>query len=231
MILKSKIRKNHSKGYSVLSLVLMVVTIVFAAFTIVHPRPYRVCMLLLLIYFVVDTRKKSKKESHKDHPAVYLVTVPFCLLFVMMFTSVLSVFYPGHMPWEYKEEIANYKNEYRDSYYYFPDDYPNDATNKKWIDSPGYLQGTAFRIVIFNTNKDYINDIIEKYANDVEKSFMCVDGDGNKLFRAGTYRYIEEDRRAVTKVYILNETNRYGDIRKSGFFVDEEKGTIGFFSE
>lgn len=141
--------KHHYPITTALFILIIICLIVDLAWTIPHPRPTRFLWFIVLLYFAVKLFRERDSEqciwrqeynrqqeqaeeagiSYEENrrivknPKIYLLEIPLILVIISVFLYFPNAFWPYRANWEYKGEIAWYKNinerltqEYGESY-------------------------------------------------------------------------------------------------------------------
>nr|MBQ8253787.1 hypothetical protein [Lachnospiraceae bacterium] len=171
------------------------------------------------------------KKADKSVRGYMLGLLPL-LWMVVVFLSPLELIFPTHMPWEYKWEVKTMKENAPDRYYYFPDEIPKGAKNIVWKQYPGYLQGKAFKYLMFTADEAYIQTELEKYKELTEPAVYDA---GTKTWDISVYpleREVASEHRDEVDIYLLyRATNPEEYPWAMGLMVDEEQGMICYFFE
>lgn len=165
--------------------------------------------------------EKPKKMAPKLVAIFFGTLIGTWMLYIM--TSFLGMIFPKHMPYEYKGEIAKFKEN---SYYdrsFFPDAIPKGAKDVEWYVLPSMLQGGGTEVLIFTAPEDYIQSTIQTYTN--EATICQVEND--MYFQS----FYDKDRLDKLVVYKLYDNDDWNHVHMWGIFVDQEINKIGFFCE
>lgn len=256
-----KLSEKYHLDYFILFVLLCAFEIVLLIYAIMHPRPQNIMLVLIngLLIFLngrwmdkakyvspsdydkeVKAWEKRRKEAKKNREIfeeprpekpkkmaqrllpMFIVTL-FAGYFAYFLASMLTIAFPAHMPYEYKWDIAKLKEVDTEAYTFFPDQIPDDAKNVKWYVMPSFMQGSGTEVLIFDASDSYIQGVTNTYGSDAE---ICGIED-DMLFK----RFYDEARWDKLTVYKIYDNDDWNHVHMWGFFVDDEIGRIGYFSE
>lgn len=173
----------------------------------------------------LEVYERNPEKVNKSVQGYMLGLLPL-LWMVMIFLSPLELAFPTHMPWEYAWEIKEMKEDSPGRYYYFPDKIPKGAKDIVWKQYPGYLQGTAFKYLMFSIDDAYIQSELEMY----EKNAILLTGEEVSVYPLRTE--IAQERRKKVKIYALYKAENPDEYPAVyGIMVDREQGMICYFLE
>lgn len=276
--------KHHYPITTALFILIIICLIVDLAWTIPHPRPTRFLWFIVLLYFAVKLFRERDSEqciwrqeynrqqeqaeeagiSYEENrrivknPKIYLLEIPLILVIISVLLYLPNAFWPYRANWEYKGEIAWYKNinerltqEYGESYMngkdpgkkyqIFPDTIPKEAKCVKWYVLPGAQgSGSGYIYLSMKMPMEYIQDTIKHYASTAEILYYTVD-DEDPEFAYGWWNDEEtigfeyfpgidyEDKQAENVlIYLLSDD--CGMETGYGFWVNEQENIICFFA-
>lgn len=231
-----KEKKEYHKATYVFAVILSVAATAALLFWAIRPRPAHLGMALLLLFAAWRVWRKAPLEVYEADPKKcskslrgYLFGLPVALWIVVVFLSPMEMVFPSHMPWEYKWEVKSMKENSPNRYYYFPDEIPKGAKNVVWKQYPGYLQGKAFKYLMFNADDAYIQAELEKYAADAKVVTP------EALEPVSVYPLSQEvvpERREQVQLYMLYQAENPEEYPQAmGIMVDKEQGMICYFFE
>ena len=230
---KNKEKKPYHKATYIFAMLLFVLAAVAFVHWMIRPRPAHLGIAVVLLFCgwrvyrqaPLEVYDKDPKKADKSVRGYMLGLLPL-LWMVVMFLSPLELIFPTHMPWEYKWEVKAMKENAPDRYYYFPDEIPKGAKNIVWKQYPGYLQGKAFKYLMFTADEAYIQTELEKYKQDATLVSHA---------EASVYpleREVASEHRDEVDIYLLcRATNPEEYPWAMGLMVDEEQGMICYFFE
>lgn len=252
--------KHHYRITTVLFVFVLVFLISDLAWTILHPRPTRFFWFLSLLYFTVrlfrerDAEKCIWRQEYKKQkvqaeaagipyqesrrivrsPKIYIIEIPLILFLLFVFFYLPDAAWSYRAPWEYKGEIADYKNMDSEKYKIFPDAIPKEAKYVIWNNFPGFWQARSRIYLSMKMPAEYIQDTIKQYAPNAkilsysEEDEYWWDSEGNigcDSFPGVDY----EDKQAENVViYLFSDDCDYET--GYGFWVNEQENTICFFA-
>ncbi|MGN0165355.1 MAG: hypothetical protein ACI39R_04170 [Lachnospiraceae bacterium] len=140
--------------------------------------------------------------------------------------SFISPFFPKHMLYEYKSDIAKLKESGYYDYSFFPDEIPQEATEVSWIVCPSLMQGSGYEFLGFKASEEYIQNVIDTYCGDANIIYHSEDSYEKKFFDnlMGDYAH-----KAVE--YELYNNGDWNHSHSWGIVVSENKEYIGFYCE
>lgn len=220
-----KMSEKYHLGFFIVFIFLCVIEITLIIYAIMHPRVQNIVLVLiagLLIFLNRRWMNKVKYVKLIRLLPLFLATLFFGYLAYFV-GSFINILFPAHMPYEYKSDIAKFKEKYFDAYYFFPDEIPKDAENIKWLVLPSFMQGSGTEVLIFDAPKEYIQEVIAAYGQDAQ---ICgIEEDMSfKVF----YDDTRLEKLTIYKIYDNDDRNH---VHIWGFFVDDGIGRIGFFSQ
>ena len=229
---------QYHKATYVFSVFLFVFAAVALMFWMVRPRPAHLGVALVLLISAWNVRRKAPLEVYEKDPKSRksirgcLFGLPVALWVTIVFLSPLELAFPSHMPWEYSWEVEKMKETAPDRYYYFPDEIPEGAKNIVWKQYPGYLQGKAFKYLMFRADDAYIEGELRKYEESaVPASFDEESG----TWDVSVYplsKEIELDRIDDLQIYLLYKSDNPEEYPSAmGIMVDKEQDMICYFFE
>lgn len=271
--------KHHYKITTVLFVLILVCLIADLTWTIVHPRPTRFLWFVVLLYFAIKISrerdpekciwrqeyKRQKKQaeeagiSYQENrrvvrtPKRYLIEIPLILILIYVFLYFPNVAWEYRASWEYKEEIAWYKNraerseqEYGESegksekYKIFPDAIPRDAKCVKWRSFPGFWQSREYIYLSMKMPTGYIQDTIKHYAPNAEILYYTVDDEDPEIVYGwwndedtigfDDFPGIDSEDKQAENVVIYLLSDDCGMETGYGFWVNEQENIICFFA-
>lgn len=165
------------------------------------------------------TKKLSIREKRKLLIfGIIIIMIGLCILIMMINKRVPSIITDvGEYNKIRKEELTNNKG-----YDYLPNKIPKGATNVKFRYLRGFMQGKSNLSLSFNINKDYIEDIINKYMNETEVE-ACSENSTTFNYVSNTSTFSEFIGKEKCQVYIFKDNPKFG------FAVDWNINYIGFF--
>lgn len=231
-----KEKKKYHKATYVFAVLLTVLSALAFLHWAIRPRPSHLGMTVLLAVTAWRTWRKAPLEVYEADPKKcskslrgYLLGLPVALWIVLVFLSPLEMAFPTHMPWEYKWEVKAMKEDSPNRYYYFPDAIPKGAKNVIWKQYPGYLQGKAFKYLMFTADEAYIRAELEKYEADARVLSQ------EALEPVSVYPLSQEvapERREQVQIYMLYQAENPEEYPQAmGIMVDKEQGMICYFYE
>lgn len=256
--------KHHYRITTVLFVLVLICLIIDLVWMILHPRPTRFFWFLLLLYFAVRLfreknaekciwRQEYKKQkvqaeaagiSYQENrrvvrsPKIYVIEIPLLLFLLFVFLYLPDAAWSYRAPWEYKGEIADYKNMDSEKYKIFPDAIPKTAKYERWNNFPGLGQARLHIYLSMKMPAEYIQDTIKQHApnakilsyskEDEEYMGGWWDSEGN--IGCDSFPGIDyEDRQAENVViYLLSDDCDHET--GYGFWVNEQENTICFFA-
>lgn len=231
--MKNKVKKQRHKATYVFAILLFVAAAVAFVFWMVRPRPAHFGIAVALAFCgwrvyhwsPLEVYEADPKKADKSVRGYMLGMLPL-LWMVLVFCSPLELAFPSHMPWEYAWEVKAMKEDAPGRYYYFPDELPKGAKNIVWKQYPGYLQGKAFKYLMFNIDDDYIQAELEKYSEDV--TLMSA----SEVSVYPISREIAPERKEKINIYMLYRAENPEEYPSAmGIMVDEEQDMICYFFE
>ncbi len=230
---KNKEKKPYHKATYVFAVLLFVLAAMAFVYWAIRPRPSHLGVALVLLFCGWRVYRQALLEVYQSNPKKvdksvrgYMLGLLPALWIVIVFLSPLELAFPSHMPWEYKWEAEAMKEDAPGRYYYFPDEIPKGATGVVWKQYPGYLQGKAFKYLMFTADDAYIEAELKKYAEDmtlVSQSEVSV---------YPLHQEVAPERREKVEIYLLYQaTNPEEYPSAMGIMVDKEQGMICYFFE
>ena len=131
-----------------------------------------------------------------------------------------------HMLYEYKSDIKKLKEEYRETYFFFPDAIPEEATDVMWVVCPSMMQGSGYEFLGFKASEEYINSIVAKYKEEAHVRNRSEESYDKKVFD----NYLGEFSETAVD-YELYNNNDWNHERMWGILVSKENGYIGFYCQ
>ena len=186
---------------------------------------------------------KSDEEEMQFTPDEMQFYSAFWHLIGMIFIGVLigksGLGWWWHAPYEYKADIRELKADTSDGRYaYFPDELPQGAKNVHWICRPGMMQGTSAKMLYFNADAEYVQEIRERYEDtaiiytykrddELDMGYF-VTKEGDFLGDDSFLRTLSEEQceRSIIYVTYLTEGN-HG--RCGGIFINPEDNFVYYF--
>ncbi len=231
-----KEKKEYHKATHVFAVLLTVAAIAAFLHWAIHPRPAHLGMALLLLFVTWRVWRMAPLEVYEADPkkcnkALWgdLIGLPVALWIVLVFLSPLELAFSTHMPWEYKWEVKAMKENYSERYYYFPDVIPKGAKKVVWKQYPGYLQGTAFKYLMFHIDEEYIREEIEKYEADAT---LLTPDEAEQVSVYPLSCEVAPERREHMQIYMLYQAENPEEYPQAmGIMVDKEQGMICYFYE
>lgn len=230
---QKKEKRQYHKATYVLAVLLSVLAVAAFLHWAIRPRPAHLGMALLLLFVAWRVWRKAPLEVYQADPKKSsrsvrgnLIGLPVALWIVLLFLSPLEMAFPSHMPWEYKWEVKAMKEDLPSRYYYFPDEIPKGAKNIVWKQYPGYLQGKAFKYLMFTADEAYIQAELAKYEADATLLTSEM---------VSVYPLMQEvslERREhveIYSIYLASSPEEYP--YAMGIMVDREQGRICYFYE
>ena len=224
--------QRHKATY-IFAILLFAAAAAAFVFWAVRPRPAHLGMAVVLLFCGWRVYRQSPLEVYERDPKKadksvrgYMLGLLPLLWIVLVFLSPFELAFSSHMPWEYAWEVKDMKEIAPGRYYYFPDEIPKGAKNVVWKQYPGYLQGKAFKYLMFTVDDGYIQAEIEKYkedavlmtAKDVTVYPIC--------------KEVAQERRDKVDIYMLFQAENPEEYPAAmGLIVDEEQGMICYFFE
>lgn len=243
MIFQTMKKNKEKKPYHKATYIFAVLLFVLAAVAFVHwmlrPRPAHLGVAVVLLFCgwrvyrqsPLEVYEKDPKKADKSVRGYMLGLLPL-LWMVVVVLSPLELAFPTHMPWEYKWEVKAMKETAPDRYYYFPDEIPKGAKSIVWKQYPGYLQGKAFKYLMFCAGDAYIQAELEKYEDDVVPAVYDAE---NKAWDVSVYPLHQEiapERLDKVEIYLLYRAENPEEYPAAmGLLVDREQGMICYFFE
>ncbi|MCH5248718.1 MAG: hypothetical protein J1E98_02235 [Lachnospiraceae bacterium] len=164
---------------------------------------------------------KPKKMAERFLP-LFFATLFFGYI-AYVSCAFINILFPARMSYEYKSDIAKFKENNFDAYYFFPDEIPKDAENIEWIVLPSFMQGSGTEVLIFGAPGEYIQEVIAAYSQDAQ---ICgIEEDMS--FKI----YYDETRLEKLTIYKIYDNDDRNHVHMWGFFVDDGISRIGFFSQ
>lgn len=233
MLKKKKEKKQYNKSIYVFAVLLFVASTAAFVYWVIRPRPSHLGIAVVLLFCAWRVHRQSPLEIYERDPKKadksvrgYLFGLLPLLWLTIVFLSPLELAFPMHMPWEYKWEIKAMKENAPDRYYYFPDEIPKGAKNIVWKQYPGYLQGKAFKYLMFSAEEDYIQKELDKYKEDTR---LVSQADVSVY---PLHREVKQEHRDQMRIYMLYQAQNPEDYPMAmGIMVDEEQGMICYFFE
>ncbi|MBE5882718.1 MAG: hypothetical protein E7289_10515 [Lachnospiraceae bacterium] len=230
---KNKANKQYHKPTYVFSILIFTAAAVAFVHWAVRPRPSHLGIALVLLVSGWNVYRKAPLEIYQKDPKKnsksvrgYLYGLPILLWITVVFLSPLELVFPSHMPWEYKWEMKAMKEDFSARYYYFPDEIPKGATDVVWKQYPGYLQGKAFKYLMFSAEDTYIQGELEKYAGDATPLTY------EQVSVYPLFQEVAPERWEEIKIYLLYKGENPEEYPSAmGIMVDEEQGMICYFFE
>lgn len=172
---------------------------------------------------IFEEPRPAKPRKIAQRLVPMFIAILFLWYIVFWGGSMLNVFFPMHMPYEYESDIAKLKENDYEAYYFFPDEIPKGAKKIKWYIMPSFMQGGGTKVLIFDTSNEYIQNVIDTYS--YEARICGIEDDMS--FR----KFYNEARLEKLTVYKIYDNDDWNRVHMWGFFVDEEINRIGFFCE
>ena len=210
-----------------------VLVIVFMMLTIMHPR---ICYGFMLFLSIIQWGEIAGRKKKIGKKSVWRKTILgiTSLVIVWSMGDMINIFYPYHATYEYKHDILKLKFESSQKYQHFPGAIPKIARNVKWKCVPSLLQGSGYEGLLFYAEKEYIEEIYNKYAS--ATTLYKYDGyewRNEKLKKATFFPQINsiaELEREDVVVIILYENNDIHHPGNSGLYLNQTEGYVCFFS-
>lgn len=231
--MKNKEKKQRHKATYIFAILLLAASAAAFVFWAVRPRPAHLGMAVVLAFCgwrvyrlsSLEVYGRNPKKADKSVRGYMLGLVPL-LWMVLVFLSPLELAFPSHMPWEYAWEVKDMKEYAPGRYYYFPDEIPEGAKNIVWKQYPGYLQGKAFKYLMFTVDEAYIQSEHEKYKEDV----VLLKAQDVSVYPL--HREVTPERRDKVEIYMLYQASNPEEYPSAmGYMVDREQGMICYFYE
>lgn len=231
--MKNKEKKQRHKATYIFAILLFAAAVAAFVFWAVRPRPAHLGMAVVLAFCgwrvhrlsPLEVYERDPKKADKSVRGYMLGLVPL-LWIVLVFLSPLELAFPSHMPWEYAWEVKDMKEDAPQRYYYFPDEIPEGAKNIVWKQYPGYLQGKAFKYLMFTADEAYIQSELEKYKEDV----VLVKAQDVSVYPL--HQEVTPERRDKVEIYMLYQASNPEEYPSAmGYMVDREQGMICYFYE
>lgn len=231
--MKNKEKKQRHKATYIFAILLFAAAVAAFVFWMVRPRPAHLGMAVVLAFCgwrvhrlsSLEVYERDPKKADKSVRGYMLGLVPL-LWIVLVFLSPLELAFPSHMTWEYAWEVKDMKEDAPQRYYYFPDEIPEGAKNIVWKQYPGYLQGKAFKYLMFTADEAYIQSELEKYKEDV----VFVKAQDVSVYPL--HREVTPERRDKVEIYMLYQASNPEEYPSAmGYMVDREQRMICYFYE
>ncbi len=226
-------KKQRHKATYIFAILLFVVGTAAFVFWMVRPRPAHLGIAATLAFCGWRVYRWSPLEVYEAEPKKadksvrgYMLGLLPLLWMVVVFLSPLELVFPSHMPWEYAWEVNAMKEDVPSRYYYFPDEIPKGAKNIVWKQYPGYLQGKAFKYLMFTADEAYIQSEIETY----EEEAVLMTAQDVTVYPI--HREVAPERRDKVEIYMLYQSENPEEYPSAmGIMVDEEQAMICYFFE
>lgn len=231
--MKKKEKKQRHKATYIFAILLLAASAAAFVFWMVRPRPAHLGIAVVLAFCGWRVYRLSSLEVYGRNPKKadksvrgYMLGLLPLLWMVLVFLSPLELAFPSHMPWEYAWEVKDMKEDAPQRYYYFPDEIPEGAKNIVWKQYPGYLQGKAFKYLMFTVDEAYIQSELEKYKEDV----VLLKAQDVSVYPL--HREVAPERRDKVEIYMLYQASNPEEYPSAmGYMVDREQGMICYFYE
>lgn len=157
--------QNNSKKIKrarIIFVCLSIITTLLIINYILHPRGrYIYITLPFLLCWIISLCNIRAKKGPSFPNFLYPFLIGIILFFGYLTPTVFffEYFLTSYWPWEYKNEIA----PYREMYYtasYFPETLPECATDVKFVIKPSYWQGKGYVTLSFIADDAYIQECI-----------------------------------------------------------------------
>lgn len=230
---KNKVKIQRHKATYIFALLLYVVAAIAFLHWAIRPRPSHLGVALFLLFCGWRVYRWSPLEVYESNPKKadksvrgYMLGLLPALWIMVVFLSPLELVFPTHMPWEYAWEVKEMKETAPGRYYYFPDEIPEGAKDIVWKQYPGYLQGKAFKYLMFRTDDAYIQAEIEKYKEDA----LLVTAQEVSVYPL--FQEVAPERMEKVEIYALYKADNPEEYPSLyGFMTDRQQGMICYFLE
>lgn len=230
---ENKTKKPYHKPIYMFSVILFVSAVVAFVHWMIRPRPSHLGIAAVLLFCAWRVYRQAPLKVYQEDPKKadksvrgYMLGLLPLLWMTIVFLSPLELAFPSHMPWEYKWEVKSMKEDAPNRYYYFPDEIPKGATDVVWKQYPGYLQGKAFKYLMFCIDDAYIQAELERYEEDI----TLVSQTEVSLYPL--HQEVAPERRDKVEIYVLYRAQNPDEYPSAmGMMVDKERGMICYFFE
>mgnify|MGYP007069902160 CR=1 FL=1 len=118
-----------------------------------------------------SAKGQTQRKARRRAPGIIIAILAMLISFIMVrngFSIIPDLWFPYHMSYEYKGDIAKRRLSTFYDYSFFPDEIPAGAKHVKWIMMPSFLQGSGTEVLIFDTDSEYIQKVVAQYGRDAQ---------------------------------------------------------------
>ena len=212
-----------------------IITCLMFVITIMHPR-----MIYLIILFIGVILGfacyKSKKEKTVGKMCKDLIGNLIVLwFFYAFFGQYFNIVYPYRAPYEYKKDMASFKADSLQEYYFFPDRIPKGSSGVKWMCVPNLMQGIGYEKLFFYADDSYLQEICNTYKEKATVykyiEYAWTNSDTGKFTTFPGDSSIDSDEREDIEVFMLYDNQDANHLHNGGFYINQKEGYICFFSQ
>lgn len=212
-----------------------IITCFMLVIAVMHPR-ITYFILILICGMLGLVCYKSKKEKTLGKMCKDLIGNLLALwILYSFFGQYINFIYPYHATYEYKKDMASFKADSLQEYYYFPDRIPKGASRVKWMCVPNLMQGTGYEKLFFYVDDSYLQEICNTYKEKATvykySEYAWTNSDTGKFTTFPGDSAIEKEERNDIEVFMLYDNQDVNYLHNGGFYVNYKEGYICFFSQ
>lgn len=213
----------------------IMISIAILVLTVIHPRPNNMLVMMFCIIQCL-TLLFSKKEI--ESKVVWKKNIGLIIVFVIIWYmgKYLNILYPYHAPYEYRNDIMNYKTgNTREYYTEFPDEIPDEAKDIKWICCPSFMQGSGYDVLFFRSDNNYLKKLYEDYSALLNVyTYSNYGWENKKTGKTVTFPQIidmtEQEKINVT-VIVTYDNGDVNHPHSSGLYINQIEGYVCFYRQ
>lgn len=177
-------------------------------------------------------RKKNRKRKWCLRKKLEFMIALAILWYMGKASGILNVLYPYHAAYEYRSDIANYKEGAAGEYY---QEFPNEAKDIKWICFPSLMQGSGYDALFFYADSDYVKGPYEKYSVSATKycysNYGWENGKTGKTVTFPKINDMTEEEKSDTTVFVTYDNENPNHPHSSGVYINQTEGYVCFFTQ
>lgn len=212
-----------------------IITCIMLVIAVMHPR-----IVYLIILFICGMLGlvcyKSQKEKIVGKMCKDLIgNLIVIWILYSFFGQYLNIIYPYRAPYEYKKDMASFKADSMQEYYFFPDRIPKGASEVKWMCAPNLMQGIGYEKLFFYAEDSYIKEICDTYKEKATiyqyMEYAWTNSETGKITTFPGDSLIEEEERNDIEVFMIYDNQDANHLHNGGFYINQNEGYICFFSQ
>lgn len=202
---------------------------------VMHPR-----IVYLIILFICGMLGlvcyKSQKEKTVGKMCKDLIgNLIVIWILYSFFGQYLNIIYPYRAPYEYKKDMASFKADSLQEYFFFPDRIPKGASEVKWMCAPNLMQGIGYEKLFFYAEDSYIKEICDTYKEKATiyqyMEYAWTNSETGKITTFPGDSSIEEEELNDIEVFMIYDNQDANHLHNGGFYINQKEGYICFFSQ